>query len=314
MQIDRRNFLQLSAGFCLASALPSVTLANEDTDSLLKIESTTIKVGATKPFKALHISDTHLTYADERNDERKRELAKSRRGLFGETTPMLDASIAHAQKNNELLIHTGDLTDFVSEQNLDVVREKFGADFDRIVSTGNHEFSQYMGEAPETEEYKQQSFPKVQNAYPNNLAYYSKVVNGVNFIAFDDVYFYVAEDLRDQFESDVAKGLPIVAMCHIPFYVPELFEPAIKVWRSCAHLIGVPAELIKERYAPGCVEPQTPNKTTLDFIDRLKKEPLLKAILCGHLHFSWVGKFSETATQYVVGGNYNGTAREIIFE
>ncbi|MBR5626034.1 MAG: hypothetical protein IKW74_00255, partial [Thermoguttaceae bacterium] len=64
----------------------------------------------------------------------------------------------------------------------------------------------------------------------------------------------------------------------------------------------------------GCVEPQTPNKTTLDFIDRLKKEPLLKAILCGHLHFSWVGKFSETATQYVVGGNYNGTAREIIFE
>ena len=37
-----------------------------------------ICVGAEKPFRVLHLSDTHMTYADDRDDERKLELAENR--------------------------------------------------------------------------------------------------------------------------------------------------------------------------------------------------------------------------------------------
>ena len=37
----------------------------------MQIKQTDIKIGVEKPFSLVHISDTHFTLADERNDERK---------------------------------------------------------------------------------------------------------------------------------------------------------------------------------------------------------------------------------------------------
>ena len=41
----------------------------------MKTIETTLCVGAANPFFAIHLSDTHLTYADERDGERKVILA-----------------------------------------------------------------------------------------------------------------------------------------------------------------------------------------------------------------------------------------------
>ncbi|MBQ9127095.1 MAG: hypothetical protein IJY15_04955, partial [Thermoguttaceae bacterium] len=60
-------------------------------------------------------------------------------------------------------------------------------------------------------------------------------------------------------------------------------------------------------------EQQKPDATTVEFLDWLREQSLLKAILCGHLHYYWQGAFSKTATQYVVGANYSGAAYEIDF-
>ena len=52
---------------------------------------------------------------------------------------------------------------------------------------------------------------------------------------------------------------------------------------------------------------------TLAFIDYLKAQPLLKAVLCGHTHFFWKERFSPTATQIVCPGTYVGEALELRF-
>ena len=66
----------------LATQLPDKAVARvadiATTESLKDVRKITIDVGATSPFSALHISDTHLTFADERNDDRKIKLAASR--------------------------------------------------------------------------------------------------------------------------------------------------------------------------------------------------------------------------------------------
>ena len=50
-----------------------------------------------------------------------------------------------------------------------------------------------------------------------------------------------------------------------------------------------------------------------DFIAYLKGERLLKAILAGHLHITVQDRFSPTAVQYVVGGNYGFVGQEVLF-
>ena len=311
MQLNRRDFIKASAGLCFASSLPTVSPLLAADESLLKPQKIRIEVGASQPFKAVHVSDSHFCLVDDREVERKKKLAASRLKHFGDGVKRFDAAMALAQKNDALFLHTGDLIDFTSHKNYETVNAKFAGTY-AFVSAGNHEYSHYLGEAKEDEAYKAQSFERAQKAFPNDLKLASKVVNGVNFVAFDDVYYYVTPEVFKAFQAEVEKGLPIVALCHVPLHTPELYKVAIGKNSQCAYLTGVPEELMKD-FNPGRREQQKPDATTVEFLDWLHEQSLLKAILCGHLHYYWQGAFSKTATQYVVGANYAGAAYEIDF-
>ena len=141
---------------------PEVTEKN-----LLK---TVIHVGAEKPFRVLHLSDTHLTLCDERDDERKNKLAIKRERIFPYQEQMLDFAAAYAKKENIPIVHTGDIIDFVSEANLDYVK-KFTAENDVFMAAGNHEFSLYVGEAWEDAAYRNQSLAHVQESFTNDIRF-----------------------------------------------------------------------------------------------------------------------------------------------
>lgn len=309
LNFNRRDFLMSLTGIGIASALPFECQGAEET---LKITSINIHAGASKPFKAFHISDSHLCLADSRDNDRKQKLAKSRRVHFSNGERCLDASLAHADKNDEILLYTGDLIDFVSAENLDAIHKKLGSG-NTYGSAGNHEFSQYVGEAREDDAYKAQSFARVQKAYPNDLTFCSRIMNGINFVAFDDVYYNMTAGQLDRFKEEVAKGLPIIALCHCPLYTPELFDTAMnKPGAKCSYLVGVPESRTKN-YEPHRYIQQRTDRQTFDFIEWLKGQSLLKGIFCGHLHYNWSGEFSQTAKQYVVGSNASGYAYEISF-
>ena len=57
---------------------------------MAKIIETKIEVGAESPFKIIHISDTHMTYADMRDGERKVELASKRSQYYRGAEEVLD--------------------------------------------------------------------------------------------------------------------------------------------------------------------------------------------------------------------------------
>ncbi|MBQ4144886.1 MAG: metallophosphoesterase [Thermoguttaceae bacterium] len=303
--------MQLSAGICLASSLPAVSCSAEAMNAL-DIRKLEINIGLEKPFRALHVSDSHFCFADERENERKRKLAASRARYFGNSEEKFDAHLAYAQKNDLLFLHTGDLIDFVSELNLEKVHEKFQGKA-VFLSSGNHEFSQYVGEAKEDAAYKAQSYAWVQSAFPNDLTFCSRTINGVNFVAVDDVYYDFTPAQLKLFKKEVEKGLPIVMLCHCPLYTPELFESRMNQRGAhCAYLTGVPESLM-EKYAPHRRDQQKPNAATLEFMAWLKEQPLVKAILCGHIHDFWSGPFSQYTMQYSVGAGYQGKAYEITF-
>ncbi|MBR5483630.1 MAG: metallophosphoesterase [Alistipes sp.] len=332
--MKRSEFLRLCGGALLLTQLPKplaakmqkaaeVSKVAEGPSTLRDVRKITINVGAKKPFSALHISDTHLTRVDARDNQRKKSLSAARQRAFPWAEHYFDAAIRYARERDLMLLHTGDLIDFVSEANLDFVAMQLGIG-SWFVSAGNHEYSQYVGEAKEDAAYKAQSFDKVQRAYPNNLKVASQVINGINFVALDDVYYNVTAEQHELMRREVEKGLPIVLMCHVPFYTPKHCADVLKGNKGLAgYVTGAPLEITRtyqtnpslpadEQWRNRSVQ-QRSDEPTLEFIAWLKQQPLLKAILCGHCHHFYEEQFSPTAIQYVVGAGYNGDAYEIEF-
>ena len=121
---------------------------------MVKYVNTKIEIGLPKPLRFLHATDNHLSLADERDNERKRKLAAARHKAFvGDTNRIqenLDEMVDYCSRNCDLLLHTGDLIDFVSYKNVEVGKSYLDRT-DYFMCAGNHEFSQYVGEAWEDE-------------------------------------------------------------------------------------------------------------------------------------------------------------------
>lgn len=271
----------------------------------------TVNIGLEKPFSILHISDTHLTAVYPNEDEKKQQLHKIRTTTFGgRQEEALCDSLDWARQHVDYVVHTGDLIDWQSEANFDLVKKYFGEGV--VGCLGNHEFSQHMwlSEPKETgtEQYKDLTRKKLQEVFPYDIELQSQVVGGVNFVTLDDVYGYVTERQVELFRKEVKKGLPIVLCMHVPFHTENIWRADIRFWHD-----------EKSRFRNVAPDPsgeykrQQDDPVTSAFIAYLKTEPLLKAILAGHLHITIQDQFSPTATEYVVGGNFLFHGEEILF-
>lgn len=319
--MDRRAFMKTlgCAGALIAtSQLPAIA---EDKPEVfpergrferLALSYATVKIGLEKPFSILHISDTHLTAAYPHENEKKQTLNEKRTVTFGgRQEESLRDTLAWAKQNVDYIIHTGDLIDWQSEANFDLVKKYFGEGM--TGSLGNHEYStdMWLSDPKESrdEKYKDNTRETIQSIYPFNTSIHSQVVNGVNFITLDDVYGYVTPAQVKAFRKEVKKGLPIVLCMHVPFHTDETWRVTKRFW-----------DRANKKYDDSALpEPsgdylaQKEDKTTREFIAYLKKQPLLKAILCGHEHLTFQDQFSPTAVQYLVGANFLFTGREILF-
>lgn len=321
-EIDRRGFLKSLAGagaLVATSQLPSFAADAEPSlysqrgkFERLALSYAVVDLGLEKPFSVMHISDVHLSSAYLHESESKQTLQRRRNRTFGgnQEAALMD-SLAWAKANVDYVVVTGDLIDWQSEANFDLVKKYFGEGM--TGSMGNHEFSPDMWlssvkEEP-TEAYKDMTRSKLQEVYPFDVRFSSRIVNGVNFVTLDDVYGYVVREQVNLFREEVKKGLPIVLCMHVPFYTDKLWLATRRFW-----------DRANKKFMDGAVPPpsgdygfQKEDPVTRDFIAYLKQEPLLKAILAGHVHFTMEDRFSPTAMEYLIGGNFLYQAREILF-
>ena len=319
--MNRRDFIKSAfAGGALIATADLPSLAKDDPSLFpergkyerLSLSCATVRIGAEKPFAVLHISDTHLCEAYDDEGEVTLKLREVRRRTFGgRQEEALADSIAWARKNVDYILHTGDLIDFQSRANFDLVKKHFGdAMFGAL---GNHEFARHMWLAeekePKTEEWKDRTRAKLDEVFPFDVVLHSQVVNGVNFVTLDDVYGTVTERQVERFRAEVAKGLPIVLCMHVPFFTDDIWRATTQFWARSGSRFGDAAVPPRK----GDYQRQREDPVTRDFIAYLRKEPLLKAILAGHEHVTIQDRFSETADEYVVGANFLFAAREVLF-
>ena len=275
---------------------------------IMKLEKTTLEIGLEKPLKILHVTDSHVALCDDRDNPRKKALAE--RLGNPDKEKYFEEHRAYAKENCDLLVHTGDLFDFTSQANFDFAR-KVLADEDIFYIAGNHEFSQYVGEAYEDFAYKMNSFREMSPGLGVPLFFNSKIVGGVNFVGMDDSYHQFEPWQITRLKKEIDKGLPVILTMHAPIFEQSLFDYHIQ--RSGAG---------SSSYLVGCDEDHLPDDewraieirprgATLEMVDFIKSQPQIKAILAGHIHFSFVSNLTPTIKQIVTGGGYEGIAREI---
>jgi len=275
----------------------------------MRIIKNAIHIGIDTPFSVLHASDTHITFADDRDGERKVVLAKNRCKGFSEAEKNLTFIEWKAVNEGKTVIYTGDLIDFVSECNLEKARE-FTDNVDCFMSAGNHEFSLYVGEAKEDAAYRNQSLSKVQASFKNDIRCSSREINGVLFIALDNSYYLIEKAQLDFLKSECKKGLPVILCMHAPIFTKELYDFTTDGQGSPAYLMSVPEELMLN-YSPERFEQQKQDEITKEAYDFIISNKNIKAILTGHIHEDFECKINDTTLQISTGVS---TVRDIFID
>ena len=343
--INRRGFI--AAGFGAACALPALAALSDPKSPIARRSRIDVKaslednlineylqptplslsVGASKPFAALHFSDTHVCMMDAADilagKSRELSLYEARNhGAFGHggfpfAVPSLAATIAYARRKNLPLLNTGDLFDFRSEANIAAIAHSFKG-VDVFSSLGNHEGHglHSPGQNPKTAAAEDALRQRYEAAIGNPLVVASRVINGVNFVAFDNCEMsrFVRGKMVAQIEAEFAKGLPTVLMCHMPPYSPALQEAVAAKARARNSPYVPKAGGYNSYYMLGQdVETSRAPAAFRRLFAFLRRQTNLKAILCGHLHFEWQGTFGDGVPVVVAGRNFNGECYEISF-
>ena len=270
----------------------------------------TLQVGLKERLRCLHISDTHLLFSDGRDCRAKYDVALRRWGEYvyanvgRNVTYFLDA-LLYAKRNGLLLLHTGDLIDFYSPANLEAAERLLVlAGVNCFLCAGNHEYTNYSGQHPESREEQEEARREVPKIFADRLDFASRIIGGVNFIAIDNSSGFFPEESFDFFNAEAARGLPMILLIHIPIYTPGVLamlrdEENVRDFSLCAIPENLPGAGC--RYAPT-------DAVTLKFVRRLKSEPLLKAVLAGHVHAhrNQMDELAANLPQFVAGGGYYG--------
>lgn len=326
----RKGFIGLGVGALLAQCLPAIPV-----DSRRKIQSwyrkvpegaelldipvmkgfkptkLEIRVGAKKPFGMLHMSDSHIAWMNSKDlmkaDEVDLRWYESRRRHFATNATGLAAALAYAKAKNLHILHTGDLVDYISDANINYIRtdlEGTGC----LYAIGNHERAGTPNPSPSTD-----MLPalrkKLEPYFPNPFCCASRIINGVNFVTFDNIGM-CRDIFNAQFaaiKAEFAKGLPVVLACHIPFYTKELGDAQLKATpKMKTHNDITEAYLASPPNGRGY-------QINRKLREWLPKQKNLKALLCGHKHVESHSFFCENVMQYVAGATYKGNAYEITF-
>ena len=320
---SRRGFLSSLAAFGVAGVprlraetmpLKMQPIRGGGADSVLDITRIELPVGATKPFGALHFSDTHLNFwevADFCGNVPKEKHYGRRWVRFPQALQSFYASMDYAAERGLMMLHTGDLLDWNTRANRSVLARAIkGVDIHYAI--GNHEYhSSESSKIPKmTHPEARQSLERI---FGGSLTISSRTVNGVNFVTYDNGEVNLREETVAGIKAEFAKGLPVVLMCHIPPMYTKLFlDNAVVSRRKILLGQGETESKIAALPYPK-PEQRRYDARTSAFYDWLRGQKQLKAILCGHTHVQERDRFSDTADMIVAGGNYEGCACEIRF-
>ena len=148
--------------------------------------------------------------------------------------------------------------------------------------------------------------PRMGFAQPLSLGYLAEA----ELLEFETTREYTKDEIISSMKPTLAQGIAIHGVG-----IAEGKKSLAALVDSATYTVTFPVSVFRKDFRQVTADylAQKEDKTTREFISYLKQEPLLKAILAGHLHITVEEQFSPTARQYVVAGNFLLHGREVLF-
>ncbi len=273
---------------------------------MMNIVKNTLSVGATEPFVLLHVSDIHIARADESESPERRALAEKRRTrTFPFSPEAVEFIKEYVKKTGYPIVNTGDLLDFITPEALRIAKELI-EETDMMLAAGNHEFLHcyknrfHYDDLPEAYATRVDNLVAVGDALGLDIRFSCREINGVNLVCIDDTNYCIDEETFEKLKEVEARGKPILLFMHIPMYSEYLGNGA-------KYSTAAPAKYL-ENSTPMEVFERTTDAKTYEFCDYIRKSPLIRCILSGHIHYNVEILGKDEQDQIVTGLD---TLREI---
>lgn len=277
----------------------------------MKIRQIEIKTDlVTKKVKLLHITDQHITGADETDTDHAKAEAVRREPVFAKEHKLaerrFESFLEYAEdKEFDGIVMTGDIIDFPSNYNLKYISEKLKAiKMPFAYATGNHDWC-YADEPPR-EETKKIHFPEIEEAIDINMRMDAVEIGGIIIATFDNSLFRMSAKQTEFLRKQIEKGKPLIAAFHLPIAVDTVIEPTIEKWKHTI-LMNVPED-VAEKY--NCIY-TVADAPTAEFCRLLSESKNVIGVLAGHVHFDDLGRFGDGKVQIVTNVGAAGCATAV---
>lgn len=334
--MNRKKFLSsillgaIGAGFLPHSLFPKSIEPTEEIDGWLKTEHSSddytalIKCDAIEcDTKIVHISDSHLTvfkngktefpeFAERMNkayENPKHYLT----GKIGTRKGHFEEILKKAKgKDADLLLITGDILNNPSIYGVNYLVEKLeNIGIKYLYISGNHDwhFEGMEGSRESLRDHwiQKRLLPLYQD---NNPLYYSKIINGINFVMIDNSTYQISQEQLIFFREQTEKNYPIILAIHIPIYQPEDLKKRLGTFGDprWGYDYDEKSSLLerRERWSR-----EGNKKETLEFIIEVLVCKKLMAVFTGHRHSAENRKISPSANMYRTKGSFSAAHRFI---
>ena len=260
------------------------------------ITKTTLNIGLKEPVRILHITDIHLTKANDKDCKSYHELMVTRTSIFQidgckKTSEYFVEAIETAEKNGWLLVNTGDAIDLHIEGCLEQYHEITDG-HDMMFTPGGHEHQKnYIRTMEEPDEYYKDVRKKLASDFKEyDLDLTSRVINGLNIVCADNSLDYFSQATVEKFKKEIEKGLPMLVFMHDPIWDSLLLKTA--------------------PYHPNIKLTPEDYRVSHEMIDLLLNHPLVVATFGGHHHVDQ-SMLINGKTHYCTAGLFMGICRYI---
>lgn len=255
--------------------------------------------GLEKEYTFLWMSDLHIITENDEIAEADIETVKNRRESFKNSQGLYTDEFWTQISGNfddfgvDALLFGGDMIDHAATMNIECLKQGLdGLNTPYLYVRADHDSIPFYCTVQDT----------------NAAATLHASIDGyekVSLIEFDDLCIVGINDSTSQLSNDAllefqdiyAKGKPIILVIHVPLQSlvdTSLEEHSKEVWGDRSLIWG------EDCY-------YRPNETTREFLNIIYSEDsLVKAVLGGHLHFSWDGRLTQNTRQHVFSPSYTG--------
>lgn len=266
------------------------------------IEETKIVLpGLKKTYVFFQISDAHIAYAAPNDSEQDRAMAcrQSDACSYAGKTPIqaLSEIIDYVnQAEGDALLVAGDFADYYSVRNIEYLSGVIAkCNKEVLYVCGNHDCMIYEGTR---DHFAYRSHYSV--LMQGNPACWVKDYGDLLVVGIDDASRQIDDAQLDFLREQMARGIPILLLTHIPVWTESNDAPILEHWPRSGHA----------HFSIG--KEKTPEKT-MEFVNLVKAPASpVAAIIAGHIHFSHVGEFAPGKLQLISAPAPEGFVRRII--